>query len=343
VQGAPSDKGPVGAVPEAAQNHGDHEVGVSAGFCAAGAAEGDEQVVAQPGGEGDVPAMPEIRRVGGAVGGVKVAGEAVAEEEGAADGDVGVAGKVAVDLGGVAVDGEQGVGAGIGFWVGEDGLDQHGGQDVGQNDFFEEAGDDEEAAGIGANGEGVARDGELREEIAGAQDGAGDELGEEGDVEQRVPQVDFLRQFAAIGIHQQRNRVKNKERDAQRQQRGRKIDTGEGAEIRPDIEAGEQQKTGILEVGERGEAEDDAGGEPASLVRRNLDFLRDERGDEGNADEQGQKMPVPERIERVGGEQQKILVPGRLRGQQPGDDQDRHEKQRVFDGRKQHGCANRPP
>ena len=92
-------------MPEAAEEHCDHKVGVEACGAYVGAAEWDIEVVAQPGRQRDVPALPEVLWVGGGVGRVEVAWEVIAEEHGAADRDVGVAGEVAVDLHGVAVDG----------------------------------------------------------------------------------------------------------------------------------------------------------------------------------------------------------------------------------------------
>ena len=73
-------------------------------------AEGDVEVVAQPARERDVPATPEVLEVTCRVGRVEVHREAEAEEQGQADGDVGVAAEVAVDLHGVAPGGEDGLG-----------------------------------------------------------------------------------------------------------------------------------------------------------------------------------------------------------------------------------------
>src|SRR5690606_27516404 len=68
VEGAPGDEGPGGAVPEAAQEHGGHEVELGAHRALAVAAQGDVEVVAEPGGEADVPAAPELAGVARGVG-----------------------------------------------------------------------------------------------------------------------------------------------------------------------------------------------------------------------------------------------------------------------------------
>src|SRR5579863_9511498 len=60
VDRAPDDEGPVGAMPQAAKQHGGHQVGIGAHAPLAVAAEGYVEVVAQPGAEADVPAAPEV-------------------------------------------------------------------------------------------------------------------------------------------------------------------------------------------------------------------------------------------------------------------------------------------
>ena len=63
-------------------------------------------VCCEPGGEGDVPSSPEFRDVAGEVGRFEVGHELDAKEFGGADGDVAVAGEIAVDLEG-KVDGSK--------------------------------------------------------------------------------------------------------------------------------------------------------------------------------------------------------------------------------------------
>jgi len=79
VNAAPDDEGPGRAVPQAAEQHGEEEIHVCAGVAQAVAAERDVQVVAQPGGERDVPAPPELARVAREVGLLEVEGQLVAE------------------------------------------------------------------------------------------------------------------------------------------------------------------------------------------------------------------------------------------------------------------------
>src|SRR5690606_16779364 len=60
VERSPDDERPGGAVPQAAEQHGDEQVQVGAGRPTAVAAERDVEVVAQPRRQTDVPAAPEL-------------------------------------------------------------------------------------------------------------------------------------------------------------------------------------------------------------------------------------------------------------------------------------------
>ncbi len=68
VESAPEHEDPCGTVPEPAEKHGDEEVEVAAGVPFSVAAEGEVEVVAEEGGECDVPASPELDDIGGTVG-----------------------------------------------------------------------------------------------------------------------------------------------------------------------------------------------------------------------------------------------------------------------------------
>src|ERR1700756_859541 len=59
VNGAENDVGPIGAVPEAGENHGHEKILDGFPFAGPAAAHGDVQIVAKPGAQADVPAAPE--------------------------------------------------------------------------------------------------------------------------------------------------------------------------------------------------------------------------------------------------------------------------------------------
>ena len=60
MQRAPNYESPRCSVPQAAEQHRQHEIDVRPSRAAAVATERDVQIVAQPGAEADVPPLPEI-------------------------------------------------------------------------------------------------------------------------------------------------------------------------------------------------------------------------------------------------------------------------------------------
>ena len=171
---APKDEIPASPVPEAAQEHGNEEVDFGAGEAKAISAEGDVEVIAEPGGEADVPALPEFTHAGGGVGKVEIEHDIKAENEGGAASDIGIAGEIAVDLESEGDGGEKDHRSGGGV-VAVNHFHERG-EIIGNDDFFEHSPDAEpETFAKHGNGDGASF-AELREEMAGAFDRAGDEL-----------------------------------------------------------------------------------------------------------------------------------------------------------------------
>ena len=98
VQSAPDDKRPGGAVPQAAEQHRQHQVDVGAARALAVAAQRHVEVVAQPGRQRDVPASPEVREADRRVRIAEVVDQRDAEHQRRADRRRRVAGEVAEDL-----------------------------------------------------------------------------------------------------------------------------------------------------------------------------------------------------------------------------------------------------
>ena len=65
VEESPENEGPADAVPEAAEEKDDDGVDVACALPAGGVGEGEVDVVAEPVGEGDMPAAPEVGDVEG--------------------------------------------------------------------------------------------------------------------------------------------------------------------------------------------------------------------------------------------------------------------------------------
>ena len=95
---APDDEIPACAVPQAAQQHGQHQIAIRHPAAVAIAAQRDVQIVAQPARERNVPAMPEIGDAEGQVRAAEIDREMKAEQQRHADGHIGIAGKIEEDL-----------------------------------------------------------------------------------------------------------------------------------------------------------------------------------------------------------------------------------------------------
>ncbi len=145
VVGAPEHEGPGGAVPEAAEEHGDEDVDRDPPLAPAVATERNVEIVAQPERERDVPAPPEVLEVERGVRPPEVDREPEAEQQGDADGHVGVPAEVRVDLDGVPPDGEEDLEGGVLVGVGEDRVDHIGRQVRREHHLLGQAGDDQPA------------------------------------------------------------------------------------------------------------------------------------------------------------------------------------------------------
>ena len=95
---APQHKVPAGAVPQSGEEPDDGNVQQLAAQPLAVAAQRDIHILPEPCGQADVPAPPELRDGAGLVGIVEVLQKPEAEQTSKADGHVGVAGEIEVDL-----------------------------------------------------------------------------------------------------------------------------------------------------------------------------------------------------------------------------------------------------
>jgi len=161
-----------------------------------------------------VPAAPEIGNAEGFVGRVEILREADAEEIAEADGHVAIAGKIEINLIGVAEDAEPGAEGGEVRDVFPGGIDD-GGDGVGEKDFFHHADGEERPADVEpASAVGVIEIIEVGFDLAETDDGAGDELREERDVTGKFPEVSRGSDDAAVGIDHVADGVEGVEGDA---------------------------------------------------------------------------------------------------------------------------------
>ena len=202
VHAAPQNEGPRGAVPESGEEEGDEQrdelrqhdpQAAVAGLLAEipGKAvelfirrEGIEHIVLEPACQADMPAGPEFGDGMRHVGQIEVLHEPYAHDPRAANSDIGIPREIAVHLEGEHDRGGDDGGRGGGFRRGID-SDDIGRELIRDDHLLEEAGkDDFESFTQVVCIEPMLRL-ELRQQVLGALDGAGDKLREEGN-EQRV-------------------------------------------------------------------------------------------------------------------------------------------------------------
>ncbi len=179
VEEPPEDEGPADAVPEAAKEKDDDGIDVTSTLPASGVGKREIDIVAEPVGEGDVPATPEVGEVDRLVGAVEVVGDSQTEEKAESHRDVGVAGEVKVDLEGVGVDADEDFGSAVEGGGVEDAVGDIVGEEVGDEELLHEAGGDEEEGSttLGlSQGEGLL---ELSNKVGDSVDRTGDDNREE--------------------------------------------------------------------------------------------------------------------------------------------------------------------
>ena len=93
---APEEEGPPGPVPDAGEHPDDHQVPGQLDLGAAAAAQGNIDVVPEPGAEGDVPAPPELGDAPGDIGVIEIDHKVKAQHGPQAPGHIGVAAEVEV-------------------------------------------------------------------------------------------------------------------------------------------------------------------------------------------------------------------------------------------------------
>src|SRR5438093_684354 len=98
MQGSPDNERPRGPVPDAGDHHGQEHVAIGAPRAAAAATQREIEIILEPGGQADVPAIPEITQTGGSIWIVEVEHEAKTHELGNAASHIRVAAEIEVYL-----------------------------------------------------------------------------------------------------------------------------------------------------------------------------------------------------------------------------------------------------
>ena len=182
--------------------------------CVAVTAQGNVQVIAPPTGKADVPTAPEFRGALCLVRAVEVLRQAESHEEGNADGDVRVSGKVCVNLQRVGEEGNQVFKAGEQERRIENAVHEVCREVVAQDNLFgKTVQNPEHGHAESPAGEEILLV-ELRNELVGTHNRACDELREECEVESEVENVFDGLDFSAIDVDAVTHRLEREERNA---------------------------------------------------------------------------------------------------------------------------------
>mgnify|MGYP007098451509 FL=1 len=90
-------------MPQAAQEHGNDEIGILANFPLPVASQRNIKVIAQPAGKRNMPPPPKFRNGSGLIRGIEIDIEMEAQQQGNADSHITVTGEVAINLQGIAI------------------------------------------------------------------------------------------------------------------------------------------------------------------------------------------------------------------------------------------------
>ena len=313
-------------MPEAADEKHDQIVQNRAALALAAAAQRDVEIVAEPRRERDVPAVPEVPHRGREERLAKVLHQRHAHDLRRADGDVGVAAEVAVDLEREQHARERHGAAGLSGGSIEHGIHEER-QPVGDDHLDEQAPRHAREPCADALSVKALVGAQLPEQRAGALDGAGDELREERD-EQRVAEKIRLRvDVAAVDVDGVAQRLKRVERDADGQEQAdRRHGEADARKSQHPREILEKERR-VLEHRQHAEVGDQHGNE-RSLARKIPPRARDDAAAEPGHDRREQHQQSvfrrPAHIEIVAGGEQPIVPPAH------GDDevQQRHHRKK---------------
>ena len=178
------------------------------------ASQRDVEVVTQPTAERHMPTTPELGGVGGFVRRVEVDGQVEAHEHRHTNGDVSIAREVGIDLQGVDHEGGEVFERSVERRIVEHSVDKTHSEIVAQDNLLDETIANPKYSHTEsptAEVEGLI---DLRDELVGAQDRSGNELGKEGGIESEVEYIADMRNLAFVNINDITNVLECKKGDA---------------------------------------------------------------------------------------------------------------------------------
>ena len=199
VDSAPQDIMDARAMPKPADKEGQHQVKAMPEPACPVAAQRNVYIIPEPGGEGDVPAAPEFPDTAGEIGAFKIFFQPDAEKRGAADGNIRIAGEIAVYLQGEHNRGDNIDQSGVIFRLAVD-IVYGGSQQSGDNQLLEVTNRHQfQPVRGGGRVEGACFF-QLGKKRVSTGDGAGKKLGEKGDKQAIISKMPFGRIFAPENI-----------------------------------------------------------------------------------------------------------------------------------------------
>ena len=302
MQAAPGDEGPVRAVPQAPEQHGGHERGIGAPRTVTIAAERNVEVIAQPRGQCDMPAAPEVREPHRRVGEAEVVRHGKSQAQRRADRGGRIAGEVAEDLTAERQRRRPGVECPRDLVAVVDTLRGAREETVGEHDLVEEAEGHERQPEAQLLPGGAARLRELRHQLRRAHDRTGHQVRKEGHEQRVIEQVLCRRRAPQVHVQGVRHGRERIEGDAHRQDDvvvGRVI----GDADRRD-EGGEviEQELSVLEIPQHAEVRDHRQQHPGVAAGGPFCFHEALRGipvDHGRHPQQDHERRIPRRVEQV--------------------------------------------
>ena len=201
-------------MPQARQEPDDGQIQDLPRLTAAVAAQRDIDVFPEPGGQADVPAPPELRHGAGLIGVLKVFQKVEAKQMAQTDGHIGIAGEIEIDLEGEG-DSAQPRRYGGGGGHGGDLLPQ-GAHLIGDQHLFGQTHHEALHAPAGLE-HALPAEHQLMLHRLVLDDGAGDQLGEQGDVRAHVENIALGLDDAAVHVDGIGHGLEGIEADADRQ------------------------------------------------------------------------------------------------------------------------------
>ena len=285
-----------------------------------------------------MPAPPEVAKPGRAVGAAEVLRKDEPEQQREADRDVRVAGEVAVDLRRIGERREDRVGREVRLGHPEDRVDDLAGEHVGDQDLLHQSEPDQHQPGADRDAVRVAGRPQLGQELARAHDRAGDEVGEEAEVDRGVEQRRRLG-VAALDVDDVGDRLEGEEADPDRQRdRQQRERHAEGDRVEHVAHVGDEEGV-VLEhaqheqVPGHGQAADPL---PPSFVVRPADQDGGDLVADRDAAEQQAEAGIRGGVEDVARDDDERLPQRLSRHQQPREAEDDREEDRELDRREEH-------